>query len=319
MWAISTGIVRGKLVNDPRLKCRFLDRDLPHPLGLAAGFDKDGVAIDEWENMGFSFAEIGTVTPLPQPGNERPRLFRLTEDIALVNRMGFNNHGVRQLRKRLEARQTSIPIGVNIGKNQTTPLEDATSDYVSCLKEVAPHADYVAVNISSPNTPGLRELQTAARAVNLLSALRDTAPSARLFLKISPDLNNDEIATLAALAAEKQFDGIIATNTTTSRCDTKSKNANEPGGLSGAPLTKLANNACQIVSAEVGSALQIIGVGGIMTGADLFERLRSGAQVCQIYTAFVYRGPNAPALILEELLEIMEERCISSLTDIRNL
>lgn len=301
MSAASLDIFRTNPPIDPRLRTKFLNSVLPHPLGLAAGFDKDGVALDSWENFGFSFIEAGTVTPAPQSGNEKPRLYRLPEDQALINRMGFNNRGVHELCNRLESRQTRVTIGANIGKNKTS--EDAATDYAYCAKQINQLADYLTVNVSSPNTPGLRLLQASDELKRIIENVKLSNPNIPLFVKLSPDLNDDDLESAVQTSLYEGTAGLIATNTTINRDNLQSSNQSEEGGLSGKPLTKLSNDVCKKVRQIAGDKPTIIGVGGIMNGNDLYERLLSGANVCQIYSAFVYRGPHAVTEILSEYLE----------------
>ncbi len=306
----------GAQTDDERLRCRAFGRELAHPLGLAAGFDKNGVALDNWESLGFSFAEIGTVTPRAQAGNPKPRIFRLPEDDALINRLGFNNDGVEAMAERLEARQTSLPIGVNIGMNADTPLESAVEDYVYCLRRVRGLCDYIAINVSSPNTPGLRELQREELLPRMLETLSAEAGGTPLFLKISPDLSDDDVRRVAELAVEHGISGLIATNTTVARDGLHSRASSEEGGLSGRPLAQRAGDVCRLVRDAGGERLEIIGVGGIFTGNDLYDRLSAGADICQSYTAFVYRGPKAASLTLNELLTRMQQECVAGLQDV---
>ena len=285
------------------MHCKAFGKTLRNPLGLAAGFDKDGVALDEWENLGFGFAEIGTVTPTSQPGNTKPRMFRLPKEQALVNRLGFNNRGADELAKKLESRRTRLPIGVNIGKGMDTDIAIAEKDYEYCFRKLQSFCDYIVVNVSSPNTPGLRSLQNIESLEKILSVVSDNLP---VFVKISPDERNENIVEIAKLASSRRC-GIIATNTT----------SNPEGGLSGKPLTERADEVCSLVRKTAGEKMEIIGVGGIFTGEDLFARLKAGANVCQIYTALIYRGPSAAAMILEELLDLMEKAGLNSIEEIR--
>lgn len=304
-------------MDDERLRCKIFGKTLKHPLGLAAGFDKDGIALEGWENLGFSFVEVGTVTPAAQKGNTPPRLFRLVEDEALINRMGFNNEGIDALLGRLEERAITVPIGVNIGKNIETPIEKAFEDYEICLKKIRGICDYVVINVSSPNTPGLRELQKKSHLESLLVSLKKIAPNERIFLKISPDSSDQELKEISEIACTLEISGFVATNTTIAREGLKSPLQNEEGGLSGKPLRSRASEVCRKLRMYAGEEMEIIGVGGIFTGTDLYERLRDGANACQIFTALVYRGPAAVAFILQELIECMEQRGISSIDEIR--
>jgi len=279
----------------------------PNRVGLAAGLDKNARCIDALGAMGFGFVEVGTVTPKPQPGNPKPRMFRLPERQALINRFGFNNDGleaflrnVQQARFRTAARQHPMLLGLNIGKNATTPIEDATRDYLTCLDGVYPHADYVTVNISSPNTQNLRALQSDAALDALLAAIaerRETLAAQQgrrvpVFVKIAPDLQDDQVAVIAATLQRHRMDGVIATNTTIGREAVKGlRHAEEAGGLSGAPVYEASNRVIAQLRAALGQGFPIIGVGGILSAKDAVGKIRAGADVVQIYTGLVYQGP----------------------------
>ena len=287
---------------------RLLGLDFPNPVGLAAGLDKDGVAVEALGRIGFGFVEVGTVTPLPQPGNPRPRLFRLPAARAVINRMGFNNGGVEALVERLDSRRFDGVLGVNIGRNKATPNERAVDDYLRCLTAVQPVADYVAVNISSPNTPGLRELQGEAELWALLEDLgraRDqlAADSGRrtpLLVKLAPDLGDDALRRAAQVVVGAGMDGIIATNTTIARDGVEGlRHAGETGGLSGAPLRERATEVVAAVRGEIGPDVPLIGVGGILGAADALEKRQAGADLVQVYTGLVYRGPSLVREIVE--------------------
>ena len=279
----------------------------PNRVGLAAGLDKNARCIDALGAMGFGFVEVGTVTPKPQPGNPKPRMFRLPERQALINRFGFNNEGleaflgnVQRSRFRTAARQHRMLLGLNIGKNATTPIEDATRDYLTCLEGVYPHADYVTVNISSPNTQNLRALQSDAALEALLAAIAErrealAAQQGRrvpVFVKIAPDLQDEQVAVIAATLQRHGMDGVIATNTTISREAVKGlRHAEETGGLSGAPVYEASNRVISQLRAALGQGFPIIGVGGILSAEDAVGKIRAGADVVQIYTGLVYQGP----------------------------
>jgi dihydroorotate dehydrogenase len=269
----------------------------PNPVGLAAGLDKDGVALRAWPALGFGFVEVGTVTRHPQPGNPRPRLFRLPASGALVNRMGFNNAGAAALAARLAAYgPLPVPLGISLGKSKLTPLPEAVGDYLASLRELRRFADYVAVNVSSPNTPGLRGLQDAAHLRELLAALREAARGTPLLVKIAPDLTEPAVGELLAVCAEHGVAGIIATNTTVSRPAGLSA---EPGGLSGTPLFGLAHRMVKFVHAETAGTLPVIAVGGIGSVADAAAMFDAGASLVQLYTGFIYRGPALVRAITE--------------------
>src|SRR5256885_4399597 len=295
---------------DPALRVRALGMEFPSPLGLAAGFDKDGVACDALGAFGFGYVEVGTVTARPQPGNPRPRLFRLARDRAIVNRMGFNNHGARAAAERLRRRRGGI-VGVNIGKTKAVPQSDAVSDYVASAVAVAGVADYLVVNVSSPNTPGLRDLQAVERLRPLLHAVRERTRPTPLLVKIAPDLADADVDAIADLALDLGLDGIVATNTTVSRSGLVSDRAEVAaagaGGLSGAPLRQRSVEVLQRLSARVGRRLVLISVGGIETAADVRERLEAGATLVQAYTGLVYGGPLWPHAINRELARLLRQ------------
>lgn len=283
---------------DPRLRTTALGLDFDSPFGVAAGFDKDVRAVAGLRALGFGHVEVGTVTAIPQEGNPRPRLFRLIPDRAVVNRMGFNNRGAEQAAQRLRRirRRANRPvIGVNIGKSRVVDVEDATADYVRSADLLAPLADYLVVNVSSPNTPGLRGLQAVETLRPLLQAVRDAAGTTPLLVKIAPDLSDDEVEAVAGLAVDLGLSGLIATNTTISReglvTDASVVEAAGAGGLSGAPLTRRALEVLRLVRAVVPADFCVISVGGVETGDDVRERLDAGADLVQGYTAFLYRGP----------------------------
>ncbi|MDQ8191173.1 quinone-dependent dihydroorotate dehydrogenase [Roseibacillus persicicus] len=282
-----------------------------HPVGLAAGLDKEGNSIDAFGRLGFSFIEIGTITPRPQPGNPQPRLFRLPEHQALVNRMGFNNPGIDTGVANVRNRQTfQGPVGFNIGKNKITPNENALDDYLIAFRGAYPVADYITVNLSSPNTPGLRDLQAAEPTARLLDALQQereklkaaTGRQVPIAFKVAPDLQDDHIRELARVFREGGLDALIATNTTIDKSAVKGhKFANEQGGLSGAPETELSTQVIAAFNAELGKKVPIIGVGGIMTAEDALAKLAAGATLLQLYTGFIYRGPKLIQEILNKL------------------
>ena len=277
--------------------------NFPNRVGMAAGLDKNARCIDGLGAMGFGFVEVGTVTPLAQPGNEKPRMFRLPEAKALINRLGFNNQGLDAFVsnvKKSRFRSQGRLLGLNIGKNAATPIERATDDYLIGLSGVYEHADYVTVNISSPNTKNLRSLQTDEALDQLLSALNERKLALAdqhqkrvpVFLKIAPDLDDDQIAVIAASLLKHQMDGVIATNTTLSRDAVKAmQHGDEAGGLSGAPVLAGSNRVIRLLRQHLGAQFPIIGVGGILTGYDAVSKIEAGADVVQIYTGLIYKGP----------------------------
>lgn len=285
----------------PGAPVHALGLDFPNPVGLAAGLDKNADHIDPLGALGFGFIEVGTVTPRPQDGNPRPRLFRLSRHEALINRLGFNNRGVDHLVKRLENRRYRGIVGVNIGKNRDTPLEQALDDYRHGLERVHAVADYITVNVSSPNTPGLRSLQSGDALTELLAGLDatrrslDAAAGRRvpLLVKIAPDLDNDGIDTLASTAVTHGIDGLIATNTTSSRNRVAgARHAGEEGGLSGAPLLEPSTAVLARLAERVDERIALVGVGGIVDADGATAKFLAGAQLIQIYTGLIYRGPG---------------------------
>ncbi|UXE66598.1 MAG: quinone-dependent dihydroorotate dehydrogenase [Chryseotalea sp. WA131a] len=281
----------------------------PNPVGLAAGFDKDAKLIDELACFGFGFIEIGTLTPKPQLGNEKPRLFRLPADQGLINRMGFNNGGVAEAVIRLRKRNSTVIVGGNIGKNKSTPNENAFDDYKICFEELYPYVDYFVVNVSSPNTPGLRELQEKEPLKKLLAGVKalslQTEKPKPILLKIAPDLTITQLDDVVEVLKATEADGVIATNTTISREGLHTTQAELSaignGGLSGKPLTYRSNEMIAYLRAKLGKNFPIIGVGGIMSPDDAVAKLKSGADLIQIYTGFVYEGPGFVKRILSEL------------------
>ncbi|MFT3802957.1 MAG: quinone-dependent dihydroorotate dehydrogenase [Burkholderiaceae bacterium] len=291
-------VLAGRPVDDPVtvMGLRFRNR-----VGLAAGLDKNGAHVDGLAAMGFGFIEVGTVTPKPQPGNPKPRMFRLVQAGALINRMGFNNHGVDHLLANLGRARYDGVLGLNIGKNATTPIERAVDDYLFCLDKVYPHAGYVTVNISSPNTTNLRQLQGADELTRMLAALRERqqrlADEHRryvpLVLKIAPDLDDEQIRTIAELLVRHGIDGVIATNTTVSREAVAGlPHADETGGLSGRPVFEASNRVIRALRANLPAQFPIIGVGGIASAGDAKAKLAAGATLVQLYTGLIYEGPQ---------------------------
>jgi dihydroorotate dehydrogenase len=327
-WALR----RALAPRDPALRVRALGLDFPSPLGLAAGFDKDAEGVAGLAALGFGFVEVGTVTARPQPGNPKPRMFRFTDERALVNRMGFNNHGAAALAARLRAlrgRPGRRPIvGVNIGKTKVVPEDGAIADYVASARLVADVADYVVVNVSSPNTPGLRDLQSVGKLRPLLAAVRsaldEASPRRRvpLLVKIAPDLADADVDAVADLALDLGLDGIIATNTTISRDglhDSAAVADAGPGGLSGPPLKARALEVLRRLDARSGGRLVLIAAGGIETADDARERLAAGATLLQAYTAFIYQGPFWPGRVQRGLRSSLRHRsrCYVQVKDAR--
>jgi len=275
--------------------------DFPNPVGLAAGLDKNGDYIDALANLGFGFVEIGTITPRSQPGNPKPRLFRLPAVQGIINRMGFNNKGVDHLMEQVKRRKGQGVLGINIGKNFDTPVENAVDDYRICMQKVYPLADYITVNVSSPNTPGLRNLQFGESLNALLGALKEEQRALAekhdryvpVAVKIAPDMTEAEVREVAESLKALGIDGVIATNTTISREAVRGlEHGDEAGGLSGEPVKAASTQVIAWLSDALGGALPIIGVGGIVSGADAAEKIKAGASLVQVYTGFIYRGPE---------------------------
>ena len=292
--------------HDPRLAVAVAGLTFPSPVGLAAGLDKDALAPDAFLALGFGFVEVGTVTPLPQAGNPQPRLFRLVEDQAIINRMGFNNRGQAAALERLSARAGRPGIvGVNIGANKDAA--DRIADYAAGVAAMAPVADYLTVNISSPNTPGLRALQDAGALDALLEAVMAARPAGGppVFLKVAPDLEPADVADISRIAIERGIDGLIVSNTTISRPALRSGHAGETGGLSGGPLKDLALQRLKDFRRASGGTLPLIAAGGIASGADAWARIKAGASLVQLYSALIYQGPGLPRRIERDLLGLM--------------
>lgn len=292
-------------VKHPKLERELFGIKFKNPVGLAAGFDKDAKLYQELSNFGFGFVEIGTLTPKPQPGNPKKRLFRLPKDEALINRMGFNNEGVDAAISRLQ-KNKNIIIGGNIGKNKTTPNEKAVEDYTYCFKALYPYVDYFVVNVSSPNTPNLRALQEKKPLTDLLNSLQKlnqvTEKPKPILLKIAPDLTDDQLLDIIDIVKTTKTAGVIATNTTISREGLKSPNQSEIGGLSGKPLTHRSTEVIRFLSEKSQKAFPIVGVGGIHRPKDAIEKLNAGADLVQLYTGFVYEGPAVVRRINKALI-----------------
>jgi dihydroorotate dehydrogenase len=298
----------------PSLRTTVLGVDFPNPLGVAAGLDKNAEAMTGLFALGFGFVEVGTVTPRPQPGNDKPRVFRLPEHRALINRLGFNNKGMQALAGRLrELDWRPGPVGVNLGKNKDTPLERALEDYVVSARLLAPLSDYVVVNLSSPNTPGLRSLQEPEALAALLTAVRAEVTGRPLFLKIAPDLTDEAVDAVVDVARSCRVDGLVCTNTTLAR-PFEHPLAAQAGGLSGRPVFERSNQVIRRAFRRAGGSLPIIGVGGVFDGRDAFAKICAGASLVQVYTGFIYGGPGMPARALDELETCLTEAGLDSVT-----
>ena len=314
-------------LNSTRLSQTLWGLNFANPVGLAAGFDKDGRAAAAWGQLGLGFAELGTVTFKPQPGNPKPRLFRLPQDQAALNRMGFNNQGAEQLAVRLRQLVRSeypIPLGVNLGKSKVTPLAQADQDYLGSFKLLADLGDYFVVNVSSPNTPGLRSLQAKSQLAPILATLQAANQQKEpLLVKISPDLAQENIDDVIDLAREYQLAGLIATNTTLSREGLKTQSLTatgtspqqEAGGISGAPVRQRSTEVIHYIYQRTGGTLPIIGVGGIFTAQDAWEKITAGASLVQVYTGFVYEGPWITRQISQGLLQRLDEHGLGTIDE----
>jgi dihydroorotate dehydrogenase len=296
--------------DSPSLEKELFGIKFKNPVGLAAGFDKDAKLIDELACLGFGFIEIGTLTPKPQPGNDRPRLFRLPEDQALINRMGFNNEGALAAVERLKKRKSTIVVGGNIGKNKVTPNENAVDDYNYCFEALYPYVDYFVVNVSSPNTPDLRQLQEKEPLKNLMLHVKNLSASKEkskpVLLKIAPDLTTSQLDDIVEILISTKTDGVIATNTTISRegliTDQQVISTIGNGGLSGKPITQKSTEVISYLRSKLGKSYPIIGVGGIMSPQDAVEKINAGADLVQVYTGFIYEGPAFAKRICEALV-----------------
>ncbi|MGN6516956.1 MAG: quinone-dependent dihydroorotate dehydrogenase [Rhizomicrobium sp.] len=318
LLALAAPVLPAARPDDPKLALTALGMNFANPIGLAAGFDKDADVPDAMLKFGFGFVECGSVTPRPQTGNLRPRLFRLRADRAVINRMGFNNAGMEAMAAKLAARSRRGIVGINIGANKDSA--DRTADYELCFARLSPFASYIAANVSSPNTPGLRGLQNKDE----LKALLDTLTNARargrqhvpILLKIAPDIAPDALDDIAAVTLASGIEGIIATNTTIARPPwLKSGNANESGGLSGAPLFAPSTAILKALRERVGARLTLIGVGGVSNGAEAYAKIRAGASLVQLYSALTYRGPGLVAQIKRELLDCLARDGFSTVSE----
>ena len=301
--------------DDPRLAVRAMGLDFTNPIGLAAGFDKNAMALAPLARLGFGFLEAGTVTPLAQPGNPRPRMFRLREDGAVINRLGFNNAGVAAFAARLAGTRAGVPVGANIGINRQGAVPER--DYPALVAALTPHADYIVVNVSSPNTPGLRDLQGEALLGGILGAIARAAPDRPpLLVKLAPDLASEGLAAIVETCVDGGADGLIVSNTTLARpADLRSRHAEQAGGLSGAPLMARSTAMLREVAGLARGRLALIGVGGVGHGRDVLAKLRAGASLAQVYSAFAYAGPALVPRLKHELLDAMDAAGIASVAD----
>ncbi len=323
IWALKRMRPKKPAPDDPILATRVFGLDFPNPVGIAAGFDKHGEAPLQLAALGFGFVELGSVTPRPQPGNARPRVFRLPEDRAVINRYGFNSVGAADASANLAARARALgamaaPLGINLGKNKETPAEKAAEDFAMTAAALGAFARYVVVNVSSPNTPGLRALQGRGEVESILVRVRDALGAAAppLLVKIAPDLAEADLADIAAVALAGLCDGVIVSNTTIRRPDSlRSRHKSETGGLSGAPLKPFALETLRAMYRLTERRVPLIGVGGIASGADAYERIRTGASLVQLYTALVYEGPALVARVKRELAALLRRDGFAAVAD----
>lgn len=307
--------------SDPALSVNLWGQTFQTPLGLAAGLDKAAQAVPAFSAMGFGFVEVGTVTPLAQPGNGRPRLFRLPSDEALINRMGFNNAGAEAMLRRLRGVSSAAPVWVNIGKNKVTPNEQAAADYQRCVQVLQPVADAFVINVSSPNTPGLRALQDASELRELIGVVLGSIEQSRVrslrrppvLVKLAPDLHPADFEASVEAVAKSGAQGLIISNTTLSREGLQHPNGRETGGLSGKPLTKRSTELVRLAYRQTGGALPIVGVGGVFSAQDAYDKIRAGASLVEVYSALVYQGPGLPRHINQGLLQLLKRDGLSQI------
>ena len=316
MWMLSRGLFRAPTFTDSRVEQTLFGVRFPNPIGLAAGFDKNGRALNHWHQLGFGFVEAGTVTYHAQPGNPKPRMFRLPADKALINRLGFNNDGARAIATRLAIAKSQVPLGVNLGKSKITELPDAAKDYQDSFRLLHKFGDYFVVNVSSPNTPGLRTLQEKQPLLEILAALREVNAEKPLFVKVAPDLELSALDDVVEVAHEAKLTGLIATNTTIGR-EGITHDPGQAGGLSGAPLFQRANQSLSHLYKNCDKSMILIGVGGIMSGADVYEKIRLGAHLCQLYTGWIFGGPTMIPAAAQELASLMSRDGVQSLAELR--
>ena len=297
VWAISKGFVKGRAPAQKPVEAFGVS--FQNPIGLAAGFDKNAIALNRWKNLGFGFVEVGTITRHPQPGNPRPRLFRFPEDQAIINRMGFNNLGADAAAERIVKASPGIPIGINIGKSKITPLEEAVDDYAYSFDRLNTLGDYFVVNVSSPNTPGLRELQDKDHLTRILTRLKEINSNVPLFVKIAPDLTQEAVDEVVQVAHQCALTGIVCNNTSIGR-EGLTNDPGETGGLSGKPILRRSNETLKTVISTAGE-LTVIGVGGITDGPSARSKLEIGAKLIQVYSGWIYAGPNFVADLVDVL------------------
>ncbi len=316
MSMLQRGVFKARSFQDPRLEQTLFGVKFPNPVGLAAGFDKNALALTYWHQLGFGFVECGTVTYHAQPGNPKPRMFRLPADMGLINRLGFNNEGARTVATRLASSKSQVPVGVNLGKSKIAELADAPKDYQESFRLLHSFGDYFVVNVSSPNTPGLRTLQEKGPLLEILAALREIDAERPLFVKVAPDLEPTALDDVIEVAHTAKLTGLIATNTTIAR-EGLTIDPGEAGGLSGLPLYNRSNGTLAHVARQCDPSMILIGVGGIMNGQHVYDKIRLGAHLCQLYTGWIYGGPHMIPDILEQLVVLMQRDGVKSLDELR--
>lgn len=319
MKFLQRGVLKARAFHDARLEQDLFGTHFANPLGLAAGFDKNALVLNHWHLLGFGYVEVGTVTYLPQDGNEKPRMFRIPDSKAIINRLGFNNDGATRIATRLAESRPQIPVGINLGKSKATPLEDAWVDYQNSFRLTHRFGAYAVVNVSSPNTPGLRTLQEKGPLLDILTAMRKVNAEKPLFVKVAPDLTDADLEAVVEVAHEANLTGLIATNTTIERSmlPETAPSRTETGGLSGAPLKNRAREVLRFLARRCDPDKVLIGVGGIMDGDDLYDRICDGAHLCQTYTGWVYGGPHMVPDALEQCLRRMDRDGFKNLAEVR--
>ncbi len=316
MAAIQSGFVRVPRFSHPSLEQTLFGVKFENPVGLAAGFDKSAVAVDQWEDLGFGFVEVGTVTYHAQPGNPKPRLFRIPEEQAVINRFGFNNEGAARIADRLKLASPRIPLGINLGKSKVTPVEDAAGDYAGSYGLLHGMGDYFVVNVSSPNTPGLRGLQEKGPLMDIFNGLKAVDPARPMFVKVAPDLSTTELHDVLDVVHEQKLTGIIATNTTIRR-DMLRHDPHQAGGLSGKPVRSLSDQMLEEIARSSNPEMIIIGVGGVFSGEDVVRKIELGAHLVQVYTGWIYGGPMMVPDSLRCLAKEIEKRGMRSVAELR--
>ena len=313
---LKSGLFAPRSFESAALEQTFFGRTFKNPLGLAAGFDKNGLILDQWHRYGFGFVEVGTVTFHAQPGNPKPRMFRVPKERGLINRLGFNNEGAAALSVRLANASPAIPVGINLGKSKITELADAPKDYQESFRLLHGFGDYFVINVSSPNTPGLRSLQEKSALIDIIDAMKSIDDTRPLFVKVAPDLELTALDEVVGVAVDKKLTGLIATNTTISR-ENLGIDPGQAGGLSGVPLRAKADNVLRHLYHACPRSMMLMGVGGIMSADDLYDKIGLGAHLCQVYTGWIYGGPGFVPQACRELSERLQREGIKHVSDLR--